>query len=677
MGRSRAGQVPGKGTNLEMEDPLAALSARTKRRRGANESDSAALLHSGEARQAQYHCNYCKKDISGCVRIKCAECPDFDLCLECFSVGAEITPHKNDHKYRVMEILDFPLLNPAWTVDEEILVLEGIEMFGFGNWADVADHVGTKSKGSCQEHYTSIYINSPFFPLPDMSRIAGKGRAELMAEGKRGDVSRMSSEGPGESSQAGSLTVKLEDVKDEGISAREASVEPSIGAKSEKILLPSSTEEERAHSHKHPSDAALASAEQGGGPGKKAAAHSHQAKPEPSAEGEQAGEDPAQSTRTLGGKKPKLSEGEIKAGTVGAEQTGYHAKRNEFDPEYDNDAEVPLAEMEFKETDTEAERDLKIKMLEIYNHRLDERRRRKEFILERGLLNLKKQQALDRKRTREERELYNRARVFARFTTQEEIDELVSGLLAERRIRDRIDELKEYRAMGIRTMAEAADYESDKKKRDVEAQQRKQRESAAYLYSSRPAQRSKRSDRAEDEPSPVGGGGKEAQKLRGNPPGTPTPTTSEAGVPSVADRVGGKGAWKILAPLELDGHPAADLLNRLERELCEKWRLVPLHYLKMKDTLMQQSAREGLVKRSDAVRMFKVDPIKTDAVYDLLVSKGWIEGEPSAPPRTGSAKGGSKGAASERGDAVEDGVAGSAVHLEPDAKPMDVDGTND
>lgn len=65
---------------------------------------------------------------------------------------------------------------------------------------------------------------------------------------------------------------------------------------------------------------------------------------------------------------------------------------------------------------------------------------------------------------------------------QEEIDELVSGLLAERRIRDRIDELKEYRAMGIRTMAEAADYESDKKKRDVEAQQRKQRESAAYLY---------------------------------------------------------------------------------------------------------------------------------------------------------------------------------------------------
>ena len=51
---------------------------------------------------ALYHCNYCNKDISGRVRIKCVMCPDFDLCLECFSVGAEVTPHKCNHPYRVM-----------------------------------------------------------------------------------------------------------------------------------------------------------------------------------------------------------------------------------------------------------------------------------------------------------------------------------------------------------------------------------------------------------------------------------------------------------------------------------------------------------------------------------------------------------------------------------------------
>lgn len=55
-----------------------------------------------EGKKALYHCNYCNKDISGKIRIKCTKCPDFDLCVECFSVGAEVTPHKSNHPYRVM-----------------------------------------------------------------------------------------------------------------------------------------------------------------------------------------------------------------------------------------------------------------------------------------------------------------------------------------------------------------------------------------------------------------------------------------------------------------------------------------------------------------------------------------------------------------------------------------------
>lgn len=48
------------------------------------------------------NCNYCYKDISGKIHIKCAICSGFDLCVECFSVGAEIHPHKNNHPYRIM-----------------------------------------------------------------------------------------------------------------------------------------------------------------------------------------------------------------------------------------------------------------------------------------------------------------------------------------------------------------------------------------------------------------------------------------------------------------------------------------------------------------------------------------------------------------------------------------------
>ena len=39
-------------------------------------------------------------------------------------------------------------------------------MAGLGNWAAVAEHVGTKGQDACQQHYYEIYINSPAFPEP-------------------------------------------------------------------------------------------------------------------------------------------------------------------------------------------------------------------------------------------------------------------------------------------------------------------------------------------------------------------------------------------------------------------------------------------------------------------------------------------------------------------------------
>lgn len=71
------------------------------------------------------------------VRIKCAVCTDFDICVECFSVGAAVVPHKADHDYRVIDNLNFPLFSADWGADEEILLLEAIELFGLGNWTEV------------------------------------------------------------------------------------------------------------------------------------------------------------------------------------------------------------------------------------------------------------------------------------------------------------------------------------------------------------------------------------------------------------------------------------------------------------------------------------------------------------------------------------------------------------
>lgn len=64
------------------------------------------------------------------------------------------------------------------------------------------------------------------------------------------------------------------------------------------------------------------------------------------------------------GKKPvSANEGPL------VELSGYNPKRQEFDPEYDNDAEQLLADMEFKDADTEEERELKLRVLRIYSKR--------------------------------------------------------------------------------------------------------------------------------------------------------------------------------------------------------------------------------------------------------------------------------------------------------------------
>ena len=52
-------------------------------------------------------------------------------------------------------------------------------------------------------------------------------------------------------------------------------------------------------------------------------------------------------------------------------------KRGDFEVEFDNDAELLLAEMEFHDDDTEDEQNMKFKLIEIYNKKLNERIRRK------------------------------------------------------------------------------------------------------------------------------------------------------------------------------------------------------------------------------------------------------------------------------------------------------------
>ncbi len=128
----------------------------------------------------RYNCNYCLEDIPG-LRIKCAECPDFDLCLECFACGAQISKHKSSHKYLFMNNGGFAIFPTSssfnrgakrqsvisssndepvvWNAREEMRLLNAVEQYGYGNWKDIAQHIETKTPEQAKEEYIKHYIH--------------------------------------------------------------------------------------------------------------------------------------------------------------------------------------------------------------------------------------------------------------------------------------------------------------------------------------------------------------------------------------------------------------------------------------------------------------------------------------------------------------------------------------
>jgi hypothetical protein len=50
------------------------------------------------------------------------------------------------------------LIRSFKTVSRELLLISGLQTYGLGNWAEVADYVGTRLKEDCERHYTETYL---------------------------------------------------------------------------------------------------------------------------------------------------------------------------------------------------------------------------------------------------------------------------------------------------------------------------------------------------------------------------------------------------------------------------------------------------------------------------------------------------------------------------------------
>lgn len=252
------------------------------------------------------------------------------------------------------------------------------------------------------------------------------------------------------------------------------------------------------------------------------------------------------------------------------EVAGYMPGRLEFSYEYENDAEISVKDMEFDQDladDNQEEVGLKLTLLDIYNSRLTRRSDRKRVMFEHGLLDYKKNQANEKRRAKEVRDLVAHTKPLARLQSQREYDLFIDGLVEEMNVRRRISELQEWRRMGLTCLEAGAKYEKDKQQRQV---------------------------------------------VRSLGTGTP------GGLNRFHKHTDSK---RNLLPGLSTASADNQLLSREEQSLCSNLRLLPKAYLAIKETIVRELWRTGgLLTKKQSKHLLKIDSNKTTKVYEYLAS---------------------------------------------------------
>lgn len=462
--------------------------ARPKRARTKSEKKDEAESTS------RFHCDYCGRDLSTAIRARCAVCPDYDSCLDCFSVGAALNPHKPEHAYRLIVVVQTHIFQEGWSADEEDKLLEGLELYGVGNWEQVAKQIGSKNPLETEQHFMKVFLQAPLAPLPDPTKVIPTEKVPI--------------------------SEKYDDVDPKAL----------------RVM------------------------------------HMHQQ------------EDAA----------------------------GWMEKRQDFVYEWDNEAEDIIGDMEIGDDESKAEKELKAQVLEIYTKKLDERERRKQFVLERGLTNFKGYQVAEKKRPKEERELRDNLRVLMRFVSQQEIEKFIKGIMEERKLRTKIEMLREGRAHGARTIEDCERIVSNlakSKNRNLASQT----EASALSGSQTTSQRRQRRANGEASTSEAAG------VANGQSSSVP---------PEAADSKDRKGA--LFGDVDLDMMPGAELLSKTEISLCTVLKITPHQYMIVKEVMVRESARNGCLRKKDAKAIIRLDSTKVFKIYDYLHACGWIRSGTSA-----------------------------------------------
>ena len=118
-----------------------------------------------------------------------------------------------------------------------------------------------------------------------------------------------------------------------------------------------------------------------------------------------------------------------------AEILGCRPKRHEFETEFLNDTEIEISHLEFDENEKKDELKIKYDVLKDYNLRIKEREERKNFVFEKGLLDLRRQNRIESKLSRDEFELLLFLKPFLRFYENSEFFDLFEGIVLEQELK--------------------------------------------------------------------------------------------------------------------------------------------------------------------------------------------------------------------------------------------------
>lgn len=435
---------------------------------------------------AKFHCDICSADATRRVRIRCAVCEDYDLCVPCFAEGKSSGSHKPWHDYRVIEQHQFPIFDQDWGADEELMLIEGCQKEGLGNWQDIADYIQGRSKEEVGEHYENYYLNSFYYPIPDLNKTFPYISVnEFMRRRKQRFDSR------------------------------------------KKLPLP---------------------------PPKKV----------------------------------------LTSQPLCSDIQKYMPGRLEFEEEAEDEAEKIIQDMVFDIDDSQEDIELKLLILDIYNQKLTLRAERKRLMLRNNLIDYKHNNAIDKRRTKEEKELFNRIKAFARIMNEDDFNDFSNDIMDEFKIRNRIAQLQNWRRNGIITIEEGEKYEKDESNRISKL--------TSYSSSSHISSTRERH----------------------------TQTSNRANNRNQSSNDKFKRSFSSSSfsyePLDIIGTPDYELLSNDEREICHTLRIYPKPYLAIKEVLFQESLRNGGVldtKRADTI--LKMDPEKCSKIYDFFSKQNWCQ----------------------------------------------------